>query len=108
MIFNIAFIRGKPVKGVQELNKFLKTLDGNYIFDIQKENNLTTPEECRAAYFVKLEIVQKHSGDEKYNIHENFKQSVDIQSTKGFTITDWKNFIKKFQIYIFENYDIIV
>lgn len=108
MIFNMTFVRGKPVKGVPELNRYLSKLDGNYTFDINEENNLTTPKECRAAYFFKVDLVQKHSGDERYDIHEAFKKASGILSTKDFTVIDWRNLIKQFQIYIFENYDIVV
>lgn len=108
MIFNVTFVRGKPVKGVSELNKHLSKLNGNYTFDIQEENTLTTPNECRAAYFFKVDMVQKHSGDERYDIHEAFKKARGIESTKDFTVTDWRNLIKQFQIYVFESYDIIV
>jgi hypothetical protein len=104
----MTFVRGKPTNGVPQLNKYLSTLNGNYTFDIQEENTLTTIKECRAAYFTKVDIVQKHSGDERYDIHEAFKAHQGIGSTKEFTVTDWRNLIKNFQIYVFENYDIVI
>ena len=108
MIFNITIVRGKPTIGVPKLNEYLKGLNGNYTLDIQEENTLTTPKECRAAYFTKVDIVQKHSGDERYDIHQAFKESRGIESTKEFTVTDWRNLLRQFQIYVFENYDIII
>lgn len=108
MIFNITFVRGNPTSGSKELSQYLKTLSGNYTIDINEENTNTTAKECRSAYFFKVDIVSRHSGDEKYDIHEAFKKYIKIDSTKNYTTADWKNLIKQFQIYIFEKYDIII
>lgn len=108
MIFNIAIVRGKTVKGGKEISGYLATLNGNFSVDINEENSLTTTKECRGAYFFKVDLVCKHTGSERYDIHEDFKKALNIESTKNFTVTDWRNLIKNFQIYIFENLDIVI
>lgn len=101
---------GKITNGAEEIAKYLmKELKGkNCTFTIQEENTLTTDKECRDAYFFKVDLVRNATGSERYDIHEEFKKASDIQSTKNFTVVDWRNFIKKFQIYIFEKLDIII
>ncbi len=108
MVFSVTFVRGNPVKGAKELGGYLKKLDGNYTVSVEENNTLTTDKECRAAYFFKVDMVQRHSGDERYDIHEAFKKANGIESTKNYTVADWRNLIKQFQIYVFENYDIVI
>lgn len=108
MQFALIAVRGKEIKGGKAINDYLKTLDGNYTVDINEENTLATPKECRAAYFFKLDLVVQATGDERYTIHERFKEHMGIASTKGYTVVDWRNFIKNFQIYIFEQLDIVI
>lgn len=108
MQFLITAIKNKEIRGGKVINDYLKTLDGNYVVDIRPENNLTTPKECRAAYFFKIDLVVASTGDERYVIHERFKAYAKIDSTKNFTVVDWRNFIQKFQEYIFEKLDIVV
>lgn len=108
MQFALSVVRGKSVKGGKEIQQYLKKLDGNYIVDINEENTQSTPKECRAAYFFKLDLVVQATGQERYDIHNRFKQDIGITSTKNFTVVDWRNFIRQFQNYIFENLDIVI
>ena len=108
MLFNLVIKNGKVVKGALELSKYLKSLNGNYIVDINEEVGITTIKKCRDAYFFKVDLVCKATGSEKYDIHEDFKKAYEIPTTKNLTVVDWRNLIKKFQIYVFENLDIIV
>lgn len=108
MQFAITAIKGKEIRGGKAINNYLKTLNGNYIIDINEENSLATPKDCRAAYFFKLDLVVAATGEERYVIHERFKHNSNIKSTKDFTITDWRNFIKQFQNYVFEKLDIVI
>jgi len=108
MQFAITAIKGKEIRGGKIINDYLKTLNGNYTVDINEENTMSTPAECRAAYFFKIDLVVAATGDERYVIHERFKEYSKIVSTKNFTVVDWRNFIKKFQIYIFESLDIVI
>lgn len=108
MQFSLTLVNGKSVKGGKEIQDYLKKLNGNYTVDINEENTMSTPAECRAAYFFKIDLVVAATGDERYVIHERFKEYSKIVSTKNFTVVDWRNFIKQFQIYIFESLDIII
>lgn len=100
---------GKIAYGAEEIARYLTQLKGkNCIFTIQEENNLTTAKECRAAYFFKLDLVCSVTGGERYEEHEAFKRHLKIESTKDFTVIDWRVFIKNFQNYIFEKLDIVV
>lgn len=108
MIFGISFVRGKPIRGAKELNEYLKKLDGNYTLDINEENTLTTTKECREAYFHKVDTVVRHTGENRYDIHEAFKIEKKIESTKNMSVVDWRNLIKQFQIYVFDKMDIVV
>ncbi|MFA9239435.1 MAG: hypothetical protein ACEQSQ_06040 [Candidatus Paceibacteria bacterium] len=108
MQFALTAVRGKGIQGGKEINNYLKTLDGNYIVDINPENTQSTPNECRAAYFFKLDLAVQASGNERYDFHNLFKEHLGITSTKNFTVVDWRNFIKQFQIYVFEKLDIVV
>ena len=108
MQFSLTLVNGKSVKGGKEIQDYLKKLNGNYTVDINEENTMSTPKECRAAYFFKIDLVVGATGDERYAIHERFKEHAKIPSTKNFTVVDWRNFIKQFQIYIFESLDIII
>lgn len=108
MQFDLSAVRGKVVKGGKEINNYLKTLDGNYTVDINPENTLATPKECRAAYFFKLDLAVQASGNERYHLHNMFKEHIGITSTKNFSVVDWRNFIKQFQNYIFETLDIVI
>lgn len=108
MIFDLVVVRGKTVKGGTEISNYLKKLDGNYTVEINEENTLTSTKECRAAYFFKVDLIQKHTGSERYEIHNDFKAHLGITSTKDYTVTDWRNFIKQFQMYIFEKLDIVI
>ena len=108
MIFSLTAVRGKEIRGGKVINDYLKTLDGNYTVTIEEENTLTTTKECRGAYFFKVDLVAKTTGDERYAIHERFKEHLGILSTKNFTVADWRNLIKQFQIYIFDNLDIVI
>lgn len=108
MQFGLTLVNGKSVKGAKEIQNYLKKLNGNYTVDINEENTTSTPAECRAAYFFKIDLVVAATGDERYVIHERFKEHTNIQSTKNFTVVDWRNFIKQFQIYIFESLDIVI
>ena len=108
MQFNLTLVNGKSVKGGKEIQDYLKKLNGNYTVDINEENTLSTPKECRAAYFFKIDLVVSATGSERYDIHRQFKEHSEIKSTRNFSVVDWRNFIKKFQIYIFESLDIII
>lgn len=108
MQFALSVVEGKSIKGGTKINNYLKTLNGNYTVDINEENSLATPKDCQKAYFFKLDLVVSATGDERYVIHERFKKHINIASTKEFTVTDWRNFIKEFQNYIFQQLDIIV
>lgn len=108
MQFSLTVVNGKSVRGAKEIQNYLKKLNGNYIVDISEENTMSTPAECRAAYFFKIDLVVATTGDERYAIHERFKEETGIKSTKNFTVIDWRNFIKQFQIYIFESLDIVI
>jgi len=108
MQFNLTVINGKSVRGAKEIQNYLKKLNGNYIVDISEENTMSTPAECRAAYFFQIDLVVASTRDERYAIHERFKEYTKIDSTRNFTVVDWRNFIQKFQEYIFEKLDIVV
>ena len=108
MQFALTAVKGKEIKGGKTINDYLKTLDGNYTVDINEENTLSTPKDCRNAYFFKVDLVVQATGTERYNIHEDFKKEAKITSTKDFTVVDWRNYIKLFQEYIFEKLDIMV
>lgn len=108
MQFAITAIKGNKIIGGKLINDYLKTLNGNYTVDINEENSLATPKDCQKAYFFKLDLVVAATGDERYVIHERFKNYMKVTSTKEFTVVDWRNFIKQFQTYIFENLDIII
>jgi len=108
MQFNLAVVNGKVANGGKQIQDYLKTLNGNYTVDIQEINTMTTPKECRNAYFFKVDLVVAHSGDERYDIHKAFKEHSQIGSTKNFTVVDWRNFIQLFREYIYESYDILV
>jgi hypothetical protein len=108
MTFQLILKKGLPYKGSKEIQNYLKTLDGEYVVSILSQNNLTTIKNCRDAYFFKVDLVVQATGDERYDIHERFKTALNIDSTKNFTIVDWKNFIKQFQNYIFEQLDILI
>jgi hypothetical protein len=101
---------GKITNGAEQIAQYLiKELKGKTCtFTIQEENTQTTTKECRDAYFFKVDLVSKATGDERYDIHEAFKKAYYIGSTKDFSVVDWRNFIKKFQEYIFDNLDIII
>jgi len=100
---------GKIVKGADQIAKYLQQLKGRTCtFTIMEENNLTTTKECRDAYFFKVDLVRDATGDERYVIHERFKEHMQIASTKQFSVVDWRNFIKQFQIFTFESSDIVI
>lgn len=108
MQFLLSINKGKAIRGSKEIQNYLKTLNGEYLISINEHNNLTTVKQCRDAYFFKVDLVVQSTGSERYNIHNEFKNEAKIVSTKDFTVIDWKNFIKKFQNYIYEKLDILI
>jgi len=108
MQFALVTKNGKTISGGKEIQNYLKTTNGNYTLEINEENTQSTPDQCRAAYFFKVDLVVGATGEERYVIHERFKKEINIGSTKNFTIVDWRNFIRQFQEYIFKNLDIVV
>ena len=108
MQFILKVVRGKLIMGNKEISNYIKTLNGHYTVSFIEENNLATPNNCRAAYFFKVDIVSKHTGIERYDIHNEFKKEYKIESTKDLSVVDWRNLIKQFQVYIFEKLDIII
>ena len=108
MEFGITTTKNKIISGADELAKFLKSKDGNYRVIAMIENDITTPADCRAAYFRMVDTVRDHTGLNRYDIHNEFKAKKEIVSTKNLSVTDWRNLIKNFQTYTFETLDIII
>lgn len=108
MQFALTTMNGKTISGGKAISEYLKKTNGNYIINIEEENTLSTPKNCRDAYFFKVDLVRDATGSERYNIHEDFKKEANIASTKNFTVVDWRNFIKLFQEYVFEKMDMLI
>lgn len=93
----------------ESIIKLLNSLeDGNYLVSIRKIDNLKTSKEHREHYFLLVDTCVNHTGYNRYEIHEMFKQHEEIASTKDFDPCDWVKFIESFKKYAFEKMDCVI
>lgn len=98
----------KKNKIAEELINQLNSLEnGKYLISI-KPIGQRTVKDCKAHYFALVDTVRHFTGDDRYSIHENFKNHQGIESTKNFDINDWEKFIANFKWYVFEKLDLTI
>lgn len=59
-------------------------------------------------YFLFVDIIVNDTGYSRYEIHNDFKQHSKIESTKGFSVEQWLEYIENFKWYVFNNYNICI
>lgn len=86
--------------------------DGHYLVTIKKLNEAKTSRDYQEQYFLLVDIVVADTGNDRYAIHEQFKQhqfeKKGIGTTKGLTVNEWIHWIEDFKWFIFENLNILL
>lgn len=96
----------------QEINPEIKeSLDnleeGKYLLTIQPIHPKSN-KEYQAHYFLMIDIVRNHTGNDRYTIHNDFKANQRIESTKNFSVDDWVLYLNDFRWWIFEKFDLAI
>lgn len=92
----------------KEVVRAIKSLkDGEYVYLIIPIHP-KTGDEYRRLYYAKLRSVCRITGDSVPDMHNLFKESNAIITTKDLSIEEWKSFHALFQSWIYNNLDIII
>ena len=82
--------------------------DGKYVLNVRSLNPLKTEREFQNEYFALIDQVRDVTGEAKYMIHISFKKERKVESTTGFSLQDWVDYIEAFKWYYYKNADIIL
>jgi hypothetical protein len=100
---------GKIINGNDKLREYFGSLeDGVYIVSIEKVNPLTTSRDYQKAYFDKIDICVRCTGNSRYVIHEEFKKFSGTDSTKDLDISAWRKLLDRLAWWAYDNFDCIV
>jgi hypothetical protein len=92
---------GKPLE-------VLNVDDGRYLCKLVPLSREKSSREWREYYFVLVSEVCSYTGDKKLYIHNQFKESQGVGTTKSFNSEDWNLFVEKFKFWVYNNLDIIL
>lgn len=59
-------------------------------------------------YFLMVDTICSHAGEDKTMMHENFKEHLKVESTKNFDLEDWYKFIAAFRDKMFADYNVLL
>lgn len=101
--------KSKIVENRQQLADHITSLeDGRYVIIIQSTNPLITTRDFQKAYFAMIDICVMETGNDRYTIHNAFKISSEVDSTKDFTIVQWQDYLNKFRYWSYNELNVIV
>ncbi len=93
----------------EDLNIYVRALqEGKYIVEIKPLNALKTEREFQKEYFSLLDQIVAFTGEQKYNIHTEFKKERNVETTGNFTLEDWITFIDALKWSYFKKLDLIL
>lgn len=105
---NVEFNEGKVVNP-EKLKNFTSKLNGNYTLDFEFNSKELSIRKLQNAYFDKVGIFCNITGNDKKQIHKEFKEEFNISSTTDFTsIEEWRSFLEEFEKWIFIKTNIIL
>jgi hypothetical protein len=100
---------GKIIDNKTEIAKMVESLsDGNYVIEFEKIGEGMTPRKYQRVYFEKIDKCVDKSGYTRNEIHEIFKEFLNIETTKDIDEANWVLLHKKFTWWAYTNFDIIV
>ena len=109
MELQVKIEKGKVTDNALRLRDFITSQDdGDYIISIVKVNPLVTPRDYQKAYFDKVDKCVLSTGNDRYTIHNSFKQHSNITTTSNLSILEWRNLLMNFTIWAYSNFDCIV
>lgn len=101
--------KGKIIHGADRIKDHFSSLDdGYYVLTIESVLPLKTPRDFQNAYFAMVDIVAKHTGNDRYTIHEEFKKKHNVETTKDIDNAQWGKIIDTFKWWAFNEFDCIV
>lgn len=101
--------KGKIVSNNTTLRDYFTSLDdGEYIISIDRINPLISPRDFQKAYFDKIDICVSCTGNDRYTIHEAFKEHSAIESTKDLDVKDWRDLLGKFSWWAYDTFNCFV
>lgn len=93
----------------QEVDELFGSLEeGKYIITVSPLGDNKTVRGCQNQYFLLVDLVSAHSGETRYELHEDFKEHRGVETTKNFSLQDWVTFIDAFKWKQFNDYDLIL
>jgi len=92
------------------IDLFSSLPDGQYWISVKEveHNPLVSARDYQKLYFTLLDEIVYKTGNEKYTLHEMFKDEYNIASTKGQSIDWWQSTIKTFKWWVYKELDIIL
>lgn len=99
------------ILNTENKQEFLQKIEGleqgKYIINI-RPLQAKTPKEFQAQYFAQIDAVRDLTGNDRYSIHNDYKEHCGVETTKNFDTEDWIHFISDFQWYIYNNLNILI
>ena len=101
--------KGKIVDNSQKIRDHITSLDdGTYVMTVQSINPLVSERDFQKAYFAMIDICVASTGNARYIIHDAFKAESEVQTTKNFSVEQWREHLEKFRYWAYNNMDVIV
>lgn len=105
----ITILKGKITKGRDNFADIITSLDDNeYTVSFTVVNPLISERDYQKAYFAMLDTCVMHTGNNRYTLHEMFKEEKEIKTTKNLSVGQWQKVLKEFQWWAFGKMDVIL